>query len=164
MSKWINSAAINMAWKVLIFIYRLLWLYWNNKSTAVISYSVPLLMSTSVDRVHGWNINVGEAALSLYKPKWDVITLQLFYHDICGSFVHLSHWLVSLLPLLLLGWCNSRLNYSGGDLLCIHLNCSQQTSDVLLSPAFVLSCFCGRGHYTWFSSHTWLLLFITLHA
>lgn len=62
----------------------------------------------------------------------DVITLQLLslpslYHDICGPFVHLPG-LIGVSAALV--GCNSRLNYSGGELLCIHLNGPTLTSDI----------------------------------
>lgn len=48
----------------------------------------------------------------------DEITLQVFYYDICGSFVRLSYWLASHCPTLLPDWCNSRWSDLGGELLC----------------------------------------------
>lgn len=84
-----------------------------------------------------WNINRVEAALSLYKPKGHLIPLQLFYFGICGAFVHLPLWLGSLLPSLL----PALLNYSGGELLYIHLSASQGTPDFQYISDSVLCAF-----------------------
>lgn len=136
MVKWINSACINRTSEVQIFslvqwqwpqpaVTR--WVFVNiqlSDCTGMIEAQWPAIdcLYTAADAVGGcvcvwsWTIN-GETTLSLYKPKEDVIPLQLFYFDICGCFVCLSLWLASPLPPLLPTWCIVGLNYSGGELL-----------------------------------------------
>lgn len=94
---WFYKWCLIVVFAVLIlfffcFICSLLWLRWNRTSTQIIS--APLPTSSSIHSEHRWNINEGEAASSLSRPKGEAITLQLFYYDICGGllFTCLTDW------------------------------------------------------------------------